>query len=104
AELRGFHAEHSIQTQAWSPLGRTSDMIQDPVINRIAEKHSATASELVLSWYVLYGSILLPASSYPDHKHANLFIYVILSIDDVAALDGLERGRMYQHPAEHEEF
>ncbi|HIW47576.1 MAG TPA: aldo/keto reductase [Candidatus Yaniella excrementigallinarum] len=104
AELRGFHAEHSIQTQAWSPLGRTSDMIQDPVINRIAEKHSATAAEVVLAWHVHYGSMPLPASSQPEHQRANLFFDVILDNDDVAALDGLERGRMYQHPAEHEEF
>src|SRR5699024_12225896 len=50
-ELRAFHQEHGIQTQAWSPLGRTTDMIKDPVLSNIAEKHSVTPVEVVLAWH-----------------------------------------------------
>src|SRR5699024_12255806 len=55
AALRGFHAEHSIQTQAWSPPRRTPDMIQAPVITPIDEKHSATGAEVVRTLHALDG-------------------------------------------------
>ncbi|MET9632956.1 aldo/keto reductase, partial [Lentzea sp. NPDC006480] len=32
AELRAFHAEHGIQTEAWSPLGQGGELLSDPVI------------------------------------------------------------------------
>lgn len=104
AELRAFHAERGIVTQAWSPLGRTSDMINDPVLTQVAEKHGATPVEVVLAWHVHHGSMPLPASSNPERQRENLLFDVELDADDIAAIDGLERGRMYQDPAVHEEF
>jgi diketogulonate reductase-like aldo/keto reductase len=104
AELRAFHTEHDIQTQAWSPLGRTTDMVQDPVLIEIAEKHHATAPEVVLAWHVHHGSVPLPASSDPERQRANLWFEVELNDQDIAAIDGLERGRLFQNPAEHEEY
>ena len=104
AELRAFHAEHGIQTQAWSPLGRTSDMIQDPVLVKIAEKHQASAAEVVLAWHLHHGSMPLPASSNPERQRQNLLFDVELDQQDIADIDGLERGRLFYDPAEHEEF
>jgi len=103
-ELRAFHTEHGIQTQAWSPLGRTSDMIQDPVLVKIAEKHQASAAAVVLAWHLHHGSMPLPASSNPDRQRQNLLFDVELDQQDIAEIDGLERGRLFYDPAEHEEF
>lgn len=104
AELRAFHAERGIVTQAWSPLGRTTDMIEDPVLVKVAEEHSSTPVEVVLAWHVYHGSMPLPASSNTERQRANLLFDVELDDDDIAAIDGLERGRIYQDPAVHEEF
>lgn len=104
AQLRAFHKEHGIQTQAWSPLGRTTDMIKDPVLAKVAEKHSVTPVEVVLAWHVHHGSVPVPASSNPERQRANLHFTVELDDQDIAEIDGLERGRIYQDPATHEEF
>ncbi len=104
AELRAFHGEHGIQTQAWSPLGRTTDMTQDPVLAKIAEKHGSTPAEVVLAWHLHHGSMPLPASSNPERQRQNLLFDVELDAEDFADLDGLERGRIFQDPAVHEEF
>src|SRR5690625_4007418 len=104
AALRAFHTEHDIQTQAWSPLGRTTDMMQDPVLIDIAKKHHVTAPEVVLAWHVHHGSVPLPASSNPERQRTNLWFEVELDEQDIAAIDGLERGRLFQDPAEHEEY
>lgn len=102
--LRAFHRAHGIQTQAWSPLGRTTDMIDDPVLTNVAQKHGSTPVEVVLAWHVHHGSMPLPASSHPEHQRANLYFTVELDDQDIADIDGLERGRIYMDPAVHEEF
>lgn len=104
AELRAFHKEHGIATEAWSPLGRTSDMIDDPVLTRVADKHASTPVEVVLAWHIHHGSMPMPASSNPERQRANLLFDVELDAEDIAAIDGLERGRIYQSPDTHEEF
>ncbi len=40
--LRAVHAEYGIATQAWSPLGNGSDLLQNPVLAEVAERHGAT--------------------------------------------------------------
>ena len=104
AELRAFHAAHGIQTQAWSPLGRTSDMTLDPVLVKVAEKHNSTPAAVVLAWHVHHGSMPLPASSNPERQRANLLFEVELDAQDIGDIDGLERGRIFYDPAVHEEF
>src|SRR5690606_5489572 len=37
-ELRAFHAEHGIATEAWAPLGQGT-LIDHPVLTKIAAKH-----------------------------------------------------------------
>lgn len=104
AELRAFHAEHDIQTQAWSPLGRTTDLTADPVLGKVARKHDATPAEVVLAWHLHHGSMPLPASSNPARQRQNLLFTVELDGQDIADIDGLERGRLFYDPADHEEF
>ena len=104
AELRAFHAEHDIQTQAWSPLGRTTDLAADPVLVQVARKHDATPAEVVLAWHLHHGSMPLPASSNPARQRQNLLFTVELDGQDIADIDGLERGRLFYDPADHEEF
>src|SRR5699024_6831628 len=104
AELRAFHAEHGIQTQAWSPLGRNSDMIKNPVIAGIADKHNATPAEVILAWHLARNTMPLPASANPQRQHNNLYFDVELDTEDLVALDCLEQGRIYPSPDVYEEF
>ena len=38
AELRAFHAEHGILTEAWAPLAQGGALLSDPAITAIAER------------------------------------------------------------------
>lgn len=79
-------------------------MIDDPVLAKVAEKHGSTPVQVVLAWHLHHGSMSLPASSNPERQRANLHFEVELDAQDIADIDGLERGRIYQDPATHEEF
>src|SRR3546814_12574952 len=51
AELREFHAEHDLVTEAWSPLGR-GQLWDNPVLGKIAHKHNRTVAQIILRWHM----------------------------------------------------
>src|SRR5438067_9005393 len=64
-ELRAFHAEHGIATEAWSPLAR-GNLLADPTIGGLAAKYAKTPAQIVLRWHLELGNILIPKSVTPS--------------------------------------
>ncbi|MBW8730924.1 MAG: aldo/keto reductase [Terrabacter sp.] len=92
-ELRAFHAEHAIVTEAWSPLAVRAGLLDDPVVVDLAGKHSVTPAQLVLRWHVELGNVVLTRSVTPARITENVEIFGFhLGDDDLEALAGLDRG------------
>jgi 2,5-diketo-D-gluconate reductase A len=92
AELRRFHDEHEIATEAWSPLGKAL-FLDDPTIEEIAAAHGHTPAQVVLRWHVQLGNVVIPKSVTPKRIEENFRIFDFeLSEDDMQALSELERG------------
>jgi 2,5-diketo-D-gluconate reductase A len=92
-EERAYHAAHNIVTQSWSPLGQGGDLLRDPAIMRIAEKHQRSAAQVVIAWHLAHGLSVIPKAADPDHLSDNFAaLDLTLDADDVAAIDALERG------------
>jgi 2,5-diketo-D-gluconate reductase A len=106
ADLRAYHAEHGIVTESWSPLGRGSELLTAPPVAEAAAAHGVSAGQVVLRWHIQLGAVPLPKSSNPDRQKQNLDIFGFeLTDDEMAAISGLERGRIWgQDPDEYEEF
>lgn len=100
-ELRAFHAEHGIATEAWSPLGQGGELLSDPAIVALAGKYDASPAQVVLAWHVASGIIAIPKSVTPSRISENLAsCEVRLSDDDVKIIDNLDRdGRIGPHPS-----
>ena len=106
AALRAFHAEHGIRTESWSPLARRSELLREPVIVELAERHGVTPTQVVLRWHTLLGSTPIPKSADPARQIENADVFGIgLSLDEIAAVTGLQRGRLWDgDPDTHEEM
>jgi 2,5-diketo-D-gluconate reductase A len=92
-ELRAFHAEHGIVTEAWSPLAVRAGLLDDPVVVALAAKHAVTPAQLVLRWHVELGNVVLTRSVTPTRIAENVEIFGFsLGEDDLEALAGLDRG------------
>lgn len=106
AELRGYHAEHGIVTESWSPLGRGSELLHAAPVADAAAAHGVSPGQVVLRWHVQLGAVPLPKSSNPDRQRQNLDVFGFeLSEAEVAAISSLERGRIWdQDPDTYEEF
>jgi diketogulonate reductase-like aldo/keto reductase len=101
-EVQAFGAERGILTQAWSPIGgitfyRDSDhssALEDPVITGIAGAHGKTAAQVMLRWGLQHGRSVIPKSTKPSRIAENINVFDFeLSIDELAAIDGLDTGR-----------
>jgi 2,5-diketo-D-gluconate reductase A len=92
-ELRAFHAEHQIATEAWSPLANGGPLLQDPVITAIADAHDRTPGQVLLRWNVQLGHIVIPKSVTPARIAQNLALFdFALTPQDMEAIHGLDRG------------
>lgn len=91
---RALHARHGIVTQSWSPIGgEGNDVLRDPVVAAIAERHGRTPAQVVLRWHLELGLTAVPKSSDPGRLRENLDIFdFTLSADEVASLTALDRG------------
>jgi 2,5-diketo-D-gluconate reductase A len=91
---RAFHERHGIVTQSWSPIGgQSNDVLREPVVVEVAERHGRTPAQVVLRWHIELGLTTVPKSSDPDRLRQNLDIFDFsLSADEVSAISALDRG------------
>lgn len=93
-KVRAFDAEHRIATEAWSPLAKGGELLSDPIVVGIAERHGKTPAQVVLRWHLRIGNIVIPKSVTPERVRENFDVFDFdLSADDLAAIAGLDRGQ-----------
>jgi diketogulonate reductase-like aldo/keto reductase len=99
AELRAFHAEQGIATEAWSPLAQGA-LLDDEVIAKIAAQHGKTPAQVVLRWHLQLGNVVIPKSVTPSRIAANLEVFDFeLSDDDLTQIATLDNStRTGLHP------
>ncbi|HET6866878.1 MAG TPA: aldo/keto reductase [Solirubrobacteraceae bacterium] len=91
-ELRRFHSEHGILTEAWSPLGK-GQLLDDPVIEDIASAHDRTPAQVVLRWHIQLGNVVIPKSATPSRIEENFNVFdFALGADEMDRLSELDRG------------
>ncbi len=92
AQLRAFHAQHGIATQAWSPLGH-GQLLTNPVVNNIAAQHGRSAAQILLRWNLELGDIVISKSVTPNRIWSNMDIFDFhLTTEDHTALAELNTG------------
>ncbi|MEB3370235.1 aldo/keto reductase [Saccharopolyspora mangrovi] len=93
ADLRAFHTEHGIITEAWSPLGRNNGLLDSATVANLAEKYGKTPAQIVLRWHIELGNVTIPKSVTPSRIKENIEVFDFeLAQDDVKALTALETG------------
>ncbi|HKA67176.1 MAG TPA: aldo/keto reductase [Solirubrobacterales bacterium] len=92
AELRAWHADHGIATEAWSPLAQGA-LLSEDTIETIAAHHEKTPAQTILRWHLQLGNVVIPKSVTPERIRENIEIFDFeLSEDDMAAIARLDAG------------
>ncbi|USI46602.1 aldo/keto reductase [Leuconostoc mesenteroides] len=106
--LVSTNQEYGIVTEAWSPLGRGSSELTEPLILKLAEKYDKNAGQIILRWHIQRGILPVVKATTAQHQRRNLDIFdFTLTETEVSQISDLERkdGRVDdQDPKEYEEF
>lgn len=100
--------ERGIVTEAWSPLGRGSASLKEPIIQKLAKKYNKNVGQIILKWHNQRGIIPVPRSTNLVHQRANKDIFDFkLTEEEMSAINALTKpeGRVDgQDPKVYEEF
>ncbi len=107
AEMLEFCNNNGIFLTAYSPLGSMDRpaplkgenepiLLEDSIVMELAKKHGATSAQVLISWAVNRGTVVIPKSSNPGRLQQNLDSAGInLDGEDMIKLAGLERKFRY---------
>jgi 2,5-diketo-D-gluconate reductase A len=92
ATEREFHAQHGIVTEAWSPLGKGTELLSHPAVLEIARKYGRTPGQVVLRWESQQDVVPIPKSADRGRLAENLAVFDFdlsdTELEAMAALDG----------------
>lgn len=84
--------EKGLAVQAYSPIGRGSDIKKQTIID-IAARIGASPAQVVLAWHLHRGRIVIPKTTNPTRMTENLAsASVTLAEKDLLLVDGLDEG------------
>ncbi len=90
--LRREHEELGVVTEAWSPLAQGA-VLDDPVIERLAEAHGKTTGQVVIRWHLQLGNVVIPKSVTPERIDENFDVFDFhLSDDEMSEIEQLDAG------------
>ncbi|HZX09197.1 aldo/keto reductase [Kribbella sp.] len=91
AAERDFHRQHGIVTEAWSPLGKGTDLLHHPAVQEIARAHGRTPGQVVLRWETQQDVVPIPKSANIQRLAENLEVFDFeLSEAELGALTALD--------------
>ncbi len=100
-QVRTYGRDHGIITEAWSPIAQ-GEVLDDPVINRIANGRGKSPAQVVLRWHIQRGDIVFPKSISPERMKSNFEIFDFdldgSDMDAISALNKGESGRTGPNP------
>lgn len=92
ASEREFHRQHGIVTEAWSPLGKGTDLLEHPAVQEIAKTHGRSPGQVVLRWETQQDVVPIPKSADRQRLADNLAVFDFelteAELDALSALDG----------------
>jgi 2,5-diketo-D-gluconate reductase A len=99
-DVRKANEELGVVTEAWSPLAKGGDLLHDPTITALSDKHGVAPAQVVLRWHMQLGTVAIPKSVTPARIRANIDVFGFeLDEQDMAMIATLDRdGRTGPHP------
>lgn len=97
-KLVDYTQQQGIHITAYMPLAY-GKVMQEPVIQKIAQAHNATAAQIALAWSLQQGFAVIPSSTKRENLQSNLLAAKItLNDEEMKAIAGLEKGERIANP------
>lgn len=103
-KLRKITDKEDIKIMSWFPLGgkgQTSDLLNNPIVVKLANKNHKSPAQIVLKWHTQMGFIVIPGSKNIEHIKDNINIYdFMLDEADMKEMAKLNTGQRRYQPSE----
>jgi D-xylose reductase len=111
-KLLRYCASEQIAVTGFSPLGAQSyyainmaeqgeGVLEQTLIQQIAEKHRKTPAQIVLRWGIQRGTSIVPKTLHFNRLRENMEIFdFVLSAAEMSAISSLNRHRRFNDPGE----
>jgi 2,5-diketo-D-gluconate reductase A len=87
-----YNAEHSLVTQAWSPLAR-GQILDEPTLVELGAKYDKSVAQLIIRWHIQRGFAVIPKSVTPARIKANTEVFGFeISAEDMERMSGLNKN------------
>ncbi|SEQ66041.1 2,5-diketo-D-gluconate reductase B [Pseudomonas sp. NFACC02] len=94
-----FARQHGIKITSYMTLAY-GEVLKDPVIQQIAQRHQATPAQVALAWAMQLGYAVIPSSTKRANLESNLkSVDLKLTDDDMEQIARLDRGHRLTSPA-----
>ncbi|ANB61249.1 aldo/keto reductase [Anoxybacteroides amylolyticum] len=92
--LHAFCKENGIQLEAWSPLMRGGELLNEPVLVEIGKKYGKTPAQVILRWDLQHEVVTIPKSVTPQRIKENADIFDFeLTAEEMEAIDSLNQEK-----------
>lgn len=103
-ELRKITDREDIKIMSWYPLGgkgMTGELLSNPIVISIANKHHKSSAQVVLRWHIQMGFVVIPGSKNVDHIRDNIDVYDFeLDETDMKEMAKLNKGQRRYEPSD----
>ena len=73
-----------------------AELLNDPVISKIAEHHDKSSAQVILRWNLQKGVVVIPGSSNPEHIKENTELFDFeLTDDEMMQIHDLDRSEKH---------
>lgn len=94
-DSRAYAEKQGIVVQSWSPLGQGGKLLSEPMVQKIAERHSKSTAQTILRWHLDQGLVPIPKSADRDRLADNLDVFGFHltdeEIEEITRLNGSEQ-------------
>lgn len=95
-DLHEWMEKYHIQHEAWGPLAqhRLKDIMNSPVVKKIADAHGKTPAQIALRQHVQRGIVIIPKSTHKERMIQNLDLFDFeLTEEEMAELKTLDENK-----------
>ena len=93
SDIRAYCAPRNIAIESYSPIMRGGELLENPLIVELSEKHNKKPAQIVLRWHVQNGFIVIPKSVHAERIKDNIALFDFqLTDNEMQQIDGMNSG------------
>jgi len=93
-DLRELYRKNGTHLESWAPFGEgKKNIFNNPILQRIAGKHSRTVAQIILRFLIQSDIIVIPKTSRKERMAENIDVFDFsLDADDMRAITAMDRN------------